>query len=70
MSVKGGQAKLKQAQKDLLAAWNRVRESWQDDNRRQMEKNLIEPMVRDMHAVQLAMEQMGLLLTRIHSECT
>jgi len=70
MSVKGGQGKLKQGQKDLMTAWYRVRESWQDDNRRQMEKNLIEPIVRDMHAVQLAMEQMGLLLSRIHSECT
>ena len=70
MSVSDGHAKLIRAAKDLFAKWDRLKESWRDDNCRQFEKKYLDLLQVELHKTQQEMEHIEEILFRIHKECT
>ena len=70
MSVNDGRAKLIRAARDLLAAWDRAKEDWHDENCRQFEKKYIDMLRAELHKTQQAMDHIDALFLRLRKDCT
>jgi len=70
MSASDSRAKLVQATKKLLWDWQRVRESWRDENCQQFDKKYIVPLEADIRAAVLAMERMSAMIEKARHDCS
>lgn len=70
MSASDSRAKLVQATKKLLQDWQRVRETWRDDNCFQFDKKYIAPLEADIRTAVLAMERMAEMIDRARHDCS
>lgn len=69
MSVSTGQARLKEAEKDLLAHWQEVCQFWHDDNSRHFHDDDLAPLIVRIRAAQNAMMHMESVLNTIRRDC-
>lgn len=69
MSLKANYAKLHSSAKELFAGWQRVTETWQDENRRRFEKKYIALLRSELRKTQMAMERMDSVLNQVRHDC-
>ena len=69
MGVYEGRGTLAKALKQLEAAWSETLSSWDDIRAREFEERFIAPLRGELNSALSAMDQMAVLMTRIHSEC-
>ena len=69
MSVSGSHMKLSRAGKGLLAGWQRIRETWRDENARQFEKKYLAPLQTELRMTQMAMEHIDAMISHLQSDC-
>ena len=65
MSTSDSRAKLVQAAKKLMWDWQRVRETWRDENCLQFDKKYIAPLEVDIRSAVQAMERVAGLIDSI-----
>ena len=69
MSVAVGQARLKDAHRQLMAKWQRVREVWDDAAARRFEAEFLEALPTKVAAVMGAMSRAGEVVNQTRREC-
>ena len=69
MSISGSRAKLKDAQRQLLVAWHRAQDTWDDPVSQALWRKQIEPMETTLRATLNAMDSMNEVLERVRREC-
>jgi len=69
MSAIESRAKLVQAAKKLKRQWEQARELWRDENCRQFEKDVMEPLEADVRAAVVAFERVGTMLHNAQQDC-
>ncbi len=69
MSMSDSRARLVQATKKLKSDWRQTQETWLDDNCRQFEKLVMDPLEREVSSTVVAMEHMAILLAQAQHEC-
>jgi hypothetical protein len=69
MGVYEGRAQLGLACRQLLAAWQRTREAWDDANARQLEQRLVQPVEMQTRDAQAAMEQISAAIQAARRDC-
>lgn len=69
MSVATGQAKLKQAARDLAARWAETRAVWRDENARLFEERFIEPLLKQTRETEETFGYIETVLHRLREEC-
>ncbi len=69
MSMSDSRARLVQATKKLKSDWRQTQETWLDDNCRQFEKLVMDPLEREVSSAVVAMEHMAILLAQAQHEC-
>ncbi len=69
MSVSAGMARMERARKDLLAEWQRTRQSWRDTMADRLEKEVIEPADGDVRQTVEAMETLAGMLSAARRDC-
>ncbi len=69
MSMNAAHARLKQAEKDLLAHWETTRMYWHDENARRFAKDHLEPLLARAKAAHDAMVQLETILITLRHEC-
>ncbi len=68
MSTQAAQAKLKDAHRELLIAWHRVAQGWQDEAAATFHKEVVEPIEPRIGSALNAMSEMGEVLARARRE--
>ncbi len=69
MSVSGSRAKLKDAHRQLLVAWQRSQETWDDPVSQSLWRKQIEPLETTLRSVLNAMDSINEVLERVRREC-
>jgi hypothetical protein len=69
MGVYEGRGTLAKAIKLLENRWLETRMNWDDPRTREFEERFLVPLKADLMMAVTAMDQMAVLLSRIHSEC-
>ena len=69
MSISTAKANLMDATKKLMAAWNRVSSSWDDDASREFAKDVIEPIAHRVNSAIKGIDHVGELVGRVKREC-
>jgi hypothetical protein len=69
MGVYEGRGTLGKALKQLEHRWIDARTNWDDARTREFEDRFLVPLQADLRNTVAAMDQMAVLLSRIHSEC-
>jgi hypothetical protein len=69
VSVSGSRAKLKDAHRQLLVAWQRSQETWDDPVSQAMWRKQIEPLETTLRSVLNAMDSINEVLERVRREC-
>lgn len=69
MSMGAGMARMERARKDLLADWQRTRQSWRDTMADRFEKTYLEPTDADVRQTVEAMEQLSAMLEQARRDC-
>jgi hypothetical protein len=69
MSMSDSRARLVQATKKLKSDWRQTQETWLDDNCREFEKGVMDPLEREVSSTVVAMEHMANLLAQARHEC-
>ena len=69
MSIPGSRAKLKDAHRQLLVAWHRAQDTWDDPVSQALWRKQIEPMESTLRATLNAMDSMNEVLERVRREC-
>jgi hypothetical protein len=69
MGVYEGRGTLAKAIKLLENRWMDTRMSWDDPRTREFEERFLVPLKADLMMAVTAMDQMAVLLSRIHAEC-
>ncbi len=69
MSVIDGRVRLIEAAKRITLDWQRVKDTWRDDNCRHFEESFISLLEKEIRQTAQAMEQMGNSLSRARREC-
>lgn len=69
MSIPGARAKLKDAHRQLMVAWVRAQETWDDPVSQALWRNHLEPMETTLRATLNAMDSMNEVLERVRREC-
>ena len=69
MSISGSRAKLKDAHRQLLVAWHRAQDTWDDPDSQALWRKQIEPMETTLRATLNAMDSMNEVLERVRREC-
>jgi len=65
----GGMGQLRDAVEALQRAWAGARESWRDENSRNLEENHLRPLIQDIAAVDPVIHQLAGVLARAEREC-
>jgi hypothetical protein len=69
MSISGSRAKLKDAHRQLLVAWHRAQDTWDDPVSQALWRKQIEPMETTLRATLNAMDSMNEVLERVRRAC-
>lgn len=69
MSLSSARARMVASHRDLLKAWQKVSESWQDDTARAFEERSIDPIDKQLRAALNAIDTMQDTLRRVRAEC-
>ena len=69
MSIPGSRAKLKDAHRQLLVAWQRAQDTWDDPVSQALWRNHLEPLETTLRATLNAMDSMNEVLERVRREC-
>lgn len=69
MSVRTGQARLKEAARALGVAWDPVRRAWDDKVRRDFEREFLSRLPSIVDGASQAMDEMAELLQRARRDC-
>jgi hypothetical protein len=69
MGVYEGRGNLAKAFKSLEARWMEAKESWDDPRSREFEQRFLVPLEMDLRSAVSAMDQMAVVISRIHQEC-
>ena len=69
MSIPGSRAKLKEAHRQLLVAWQRAQETWDDPVSQALARNHLDPLETTVRAALGAMDSMNETLERVRREC-
>jgi len=69
MSLIQASAQIQDTNKQLLNHWTTLKSQWLDDNARQFEIEVIEPLMRETEKSHKAMKHMNAILIRIKREC-
>lgn len=69
MGVYEGRGTLGKAIKQLESRWMEARMSWDDIRSREFEERFLMPIKSDLMMAVSAMDQMAVLINRIHQEC-
>lgn len=69
MSIPGSRAKLKEAHRQLLVAWQRAQETWDDPVSQALSRNHLDPLETTVRAALGAMDSMNETLERVRREC-
>lgn len=69
MSISTAKANLTDATKKLMAAWDRVSASWDDDAAKQFHKDVIEPITARINSAMKGIDHVGDLVDRVKREC-
>jgi len=65
----GGVGQLRDAVEALQRAWADARQSWTDENSRNLEENHLRPIIREVAAVDPVIHQLAIVLARAEREC-
>ncbi len=69
MSASGGKGALALATRQLLANWERTRESWSDQKALEFESDYLSELASTVNSAMKAMEDLDKLLEKIHADC-
>ena len=69
MSISSSRAQLKDAHRQLLVAWHRAQDTWDDPVSQALWRKQIEPMETTLRATLNAMDSMNEVLERVRREC-
>jgi hypothetical protein len=69
MGVQEGHGVLTKAMHDLLAQWQELRTTWDDAVAREFEEKYLVPLQKDLRTAAGAMDQMAVLMHKIHNDC-
>jgi hypothetical protein len=69
MGVYEAKGTLGRAMRDLSLRWSEARGNWSDGVRAEFERTHMEPIEQDLRVALAAMDQVGVLLSRIRQEC-
>jgi hypothetical protein len=69
MGLQDSRAKLTRVMKELSNLWITTKIDWSDANTEKFEETYIRPLEMDVKVAAAAMDEMGVLLTKIRHEC-
>lgn len=69
MSMQTAHARIKQAERDLLARWETTLMSWQDDNARRFATEQLEPLLAKARVAREAMIHLENILSTLRHDC-
>lgn len=69
MSIPGSRAKLKDAHRQLMVAWQRANETWDDPVSQALVRNHLEPLETTLRGALNAMDMMNEVLERCRRDC-
>jgi hypothetical protein len=69
MSLVSARAKIGTAHRQLLAEWERAKESWDDPASQAFERHHVAPLEHSVRAAIAAIEHMAEVLDRVRREC-
>lgn len=69
MGVYEGRGTLAKALSQLQAKWLETKAEWDDPRSREFEKRFLEPLELDLRNAVSAMDQIAVVIARIHQEC-
>jgi hypothetical protein len=69
MSMNAANARLRQAEKDLVVRWEATLAYWHDENARRFAQDHLEPLLAKTRAAQDAMVHLETILTTLRHEC-
>ena len=69
MSVYAGQAKIKEASKELRVRWNNTKSLWRDEVSRQFEEKHLDPLLLKLRKAEEALSHMDAVLNQLRRDC-
>jgi hypothetical protein len=69
MSIPGSRAKLKDAHRQLMVAWQRAQDTWDDPVSQALWRKHLEPLETTLRATLNAMDSMNEVLERARRDC-
>jgi hypothetical protein len=69
MSASNAKGILTGATRQLQARWEDTRRTWRDQKAAEFEQTHLEPLIRDLAAALRTIEELDLLLQKIHADC-
>jgi hypothetical protein len=69
VSIPGSRAKLKDAHRQLMVAWQRANETWDDPVSQALLRNHLEPLETTLRGALNAMDMMNEVLERCRRDC-
>jgi len=69
LSLSTGQAKLKEAGRELAARWGETRGCWHDEVARRFETEFVEPLLAALRDAQEAMSRMDAVVEQVRHDC-
>jgi hypothetical protein len=69
MSVSGAAARVRDVEKRLKREWAEVRAHWHDDNARQFDEELVQPMLVRLGVVARALQVLNAALCEVRRDC-
>lgn len=70
MSIQASRAKLKDAHRQLLIAWQRAQDSWDDPVSQALWRKYLEPLEVTIRATSGAMDSMNEVLEHVKRDCS
>jgi hypothetical protein len=69
MSVRSAFGQLEHARKGLLAQWETTRLSWNDENARRFDRDVMEPLMIQIQQMEEALNRLDVVLRRVQRDC-
>ncbi len=69
MTTQGAASQLEAAWRDLAAAWQNTMDDWRDAKSAEFEARFLEPLPGLIGSARQAMEELDILLRKMHHDC-
>ncbi len=69
MNTASSAAALEAAWRDLAAAWQHANDTWRDVKAKEFEEHFIKPLPGLLSTTRAAMEDIDILLRKLHQDC-